>query len=165
MGGFWLIEHNALVGSVIYFCCKRIKSIKRGKMMRNLFLIAVLMLSANAGADSLEDIKTTQSQTAPAPAETAPPKELTLVEKVGKFEKGKTTYNDVVRELGQPAKTEDRDDGSKAVVYGGIVTSSNAASYIPIANMFAGKTTTTGTQVSLLFDKSNILVRKFVFQP
>lgn len=134
-------------------------------------LIAVLMLSAcaSARADLAEDIVSiptnasapaAASADAPAPA----PKELSLLDKVAKFEKGKTTYSDVVRELGQPVTLVGNDNDTKTATYSNITGGLNAAAYIPIVGLFAGKVTVKGSGATLIFDKKDVLISKTTTQ-
>ena len=114
--------------------------------MRNIyFLIAVLMLSANVKADEgLNDLL--KSNTATSAPAAAAPKELTLLEKIAQFEKGKTTYADVVRELGQPNKVVVNAEGIKTVKYGNTRIA------------FAGAALNKASSANLFFDKNDILV-------
>lgn len=115
--------------------------------MRNIyFLIAVFMLSANVKADEgLNDLLKSNTATS-APTAVAAPKELTLLEKIAQFEKGKTTYADVVRELGQPNKVVVNAEGIKTVKYGNTRIA------------FAGAALSKASSASLFFDKNDILV-------
>jgi len=75
-------------------------------------------------------------------------------EKLSHFVKGKTTYAEVVKELGEPDSTILNADGSKIVTYTSIKQDSKA--YIPLVGAFiAEKPTVTG--VGLNFDKKSIL--------
>jgi hypothetical protein len=129
-----------------------------------LMIMALLILCAKATAEeNSNDLLKSSSTTSSSASENAP-KELTLIEKVAKFEKGKTTYSDVVRELGQPVRLDNRDDGTKAATFGGATATPNAASYIPFVNIFAGKTTIKGSSAALLFDKTDVLIWKTATQ-
>ena len=91
-------------------------------------------------------------------------KEPTLVEKIAKFEKGKTTLADVVKELGQPNQVTSLPDETKHVAYSNVAVSRDAASYIPLVGAYAGKTSIKGEGATLIFDKNDVLKDKIVFQ-
>jgi hypothetical protein len=80
-------------------------------------------------------------------------KEITP-EKLSHFVKGKTTYADVVKELGEPDSTILNADGSKTVSYISIKYDSKV--HIPVVGPFiANQPTATG--VGFNFDKKSIL--------
>ncbi len=122
--------------------------------MRYFFALAILALTvmnfANAeNADAATEAKPESS-----------PREISLLDVVAKFEQGKTTYAEVIGLLGKPAQEMSYPDGNKMIAYGGVSTSRNAASYIPIVGTYAGKVNTHGTTANLMFNKDNVLISK-----
>ena len=103
--------------------------------MRYIYLLVIaLTLSACAGA----------------------PKKLDQ-SKVDQFVKGKTTYSEVVRELGPPTNSMNI-NGARTISYNYGQMHVNGATYIPVVNMFAGGVVQEGTNTSFGFDTNSILV-------
>ena len=83
--------------------------------MRYLILMAVFIaatVSEAALGDTGSDIRAAASAPTAAPA-----KELTLQEKVEKLQKGKTTYEEALRELGSPATKGDGPNDTQYAVW------------------------------------------------
>lgn len=78
-------------------------------------------------------------------------------EKVSQFVKGKTTYAEVVQQLGKPSQSTINSDGSRTAMYMYIQSQANAASFIPIVGLFAGGANTENTTVTLSFDNKSVL--------
>jgi hypothetical protein len=104
-----------------------------------------------------------------------------LVSDLRQFEKGKTTYDDVVQKLGPPTRTEYNDEGLRAVAYVDQHTQLNAASvlsvlgtaasiFMPVPSalatsagsyvteLMAGGANGTSSVVALVFDKNGLLM-------
>ena len=78
-------------------------------------------------------------------------------DKFSHFVKGKTTYAEVVRELGEPSTVTRNADGSKMAMYSYGQTRVKPQTYIPIVGSFIGGTEM-DTQTSLVyFDKKGVL--------
>lgn len=78
-------------------------------------------------------------------------------EKVSQFVKGKTTYTEVVQQLGKPTQSTINSDGSRTAMYIYIQSQANAATFIPIVGAFMGGAESENTTVTLNFDKRSIL--------
>ncbi len=79
-------------------------------------------------------------------------------EKVSKFVKGKTTYSEVVQQLGKPTDQTVNSDGTKTLTYHYMQHQMDAASFIPYVGLFVGGSQTESTTVILNFDKNSVLV-------
>ena len=78
-------------------------------------------------------------------------------DKFSYFVKGKTTYAEVVRELGEPSSVTRNSDGSKTATYMFVQSKVKLQTYIPVVGSFIGGTETE-TQTSLVdFDKKGLL--------
>jgi len=82
-----------------------------------------------------------------------------LLDKVAKFKEYQTTYSEIVKELGAP-KAITTTNGVKVATYSDVETHNNAATYIPVVGLFAGKATIKGGTAYLAFDKNDILIMK-----
>lgn len=78
-------------------------------------------------------------------------------DKFSHFVKGKTTYAEVVREIGEPSSVARNADGSKRATYVFAQTKVKPQSYIPVVGAFIGGTDME-TQTSIVyFDKKGVL--------
>jgi len=78
-------------------------------------------------------------------------------EKMAQFVKGKTTYTEVIQQLGKPTQSTMNSDGSRMVVYTYVQSQMRAANFIPIVGAFTGGADTENTSVTLNFDKDSLL--------
>ncbi len=78
-------------------------------------------------------------------------------EKVSQFVKGKTTYAEVVQQLGKPTQSTINADGTRTATYTYMQSQANAASYIPIVGAFIGGAETENTTTVMNFDKKSVL--------
>ena len=95
-----------------------------------------------------------------APANAPAPNGLSFLETLKKFEKNKTTYNEVIRELGEPISIKIASDtGAKSIYYGGTAAPYNTVTSIPVEALFGAKTSMQEIYVGVvIFDKSDLLV-------
>lgn len=77
--------------------------------------------------------------------------------RLAEFEKGKTSYNQIITSLGKPTQTSILDDGNKKIEYIHYDAQATPASFIPFVGMFIGGVDTTTTSIALTFDKNDIL--------
>src|SRR5216684_4527323 len=59
-------------------------------------------------------------------------------QQVRKFEVGKTTYAEVVKELGPPTSVMSNSNGTRSASYSYVMAKAKAASFIPVVGLFAG---------------------------
>lgn len=78
-------------------------------------------------------------------------------EKLSKFVKGKTTYAEVIQQLGKPNQSTINSDGSKTIMYMYTQSQAKASSFIPIVGSFMGGAESENTTVMLNFDKKSVL--------
>jgi outer membrane protein assembly factor BamE (lipoprotein component of BamABCDE complex) len=78
-------------------------------------------------------------------------------DKLTRFEKGKTTYAEVIQQLGKPTQSTLNSDGTRTVVYTYVQSQAKAANFIPIVGAFTGGADTENTSVMLNFDKDSVL--------
>lgn len=78
-------------------------------------------------------------------------------EKVTQFVKGKTTYAEVIQQLGKPTQSTINADGTKTISYDYSQSQVSAASFIPIIGSFVGGTESEHTSVVLTFDEKLVL--------
>jgi outer membrane protein assembly factor BamE (lipoprotein component of BamABCDE complex) len=78
-------------------------------------------------------------------------------DKLTRFEKGKTTYAEVIQQLGKPTQSTLNSDGTRTVVYTYVQSQAKAANSIPIVGAFTGGADTENTSVMLNFDKDSVL--------
>jgi len=78
-------------------------------------------------------------------------------EKLSKFVKGKTTYAEVIQELGKPTQNTINSDGTRTITYVYAQSQAKAENFIPIVGGLFGGATTENTTVALSFDKRNLL--------
>lgn len=77
--------------------------------------------------------------------------------KLAQFEKGKTTYQEVVQALGPPTQNSLAEDGTRRIFYSHVSTSSNAVSYVPIVGSVLGRTEVQSSNVAFKFDRNGVL--------
>jgi outer membrane protein assembly factor BamE (lipoprotein component of BamABCDE complex) len=78
-------------------------------------------------------------------------------ETVSKFETGKTTYAQVVQQLGKPTQSTINSDGTRMAIYTYMQSQANAANFIPFVGAFMGGAQSENTTVTLNFDKNSVL--------
>jgi outer membrane protein assembly factor BamE (lipoprotein component of BamABCDE complex) len=78
-------------------------------------------------------------------------------DKLAQFQKGKTTYAEVVQQLGKPTQSTLNSDGSRRVMYTYMQSQAKAANFIPIVGAFTGGADTENTNVTLDFDQNSVL--------
>ena len=79
-------------------------------------------------------------------------------DKLTSFQKGRTTYAEVVQKLGPPTQNDIHADGARTAIYRYMHSQQNATNFIPIVGWFANGATTENTSVTLNFDKHSLLV-------
>ena len=77
--------------------------------------------------------------------------------KLAEFHKGKTTYQEVVQELGKPNQTSITEDGSKTAIYMYHSAQARPENFIPIVGAFVGGADAEHSTVIMRFDKNGIL--------
>jgi hypothetical protein len=77
--------------------------------------------------------------------------------KVAQFVKGKTTYEEVIQELGKPTQSMMSSDGTRTVTYTYMQSQITPATFIPFVGMFRGGSESENTQGILNFDKNSVL--------
>ena len=78
-------------------------------------------------------------------------------DKLARFEKGKTTYTEVIQQLGKPTQSTVNSDGTRKVVYTYMQSQAKASNFIPIVGAFVGGADTENTNVTLDFDQNSLL--------
>jgi outer membrane protein assembly factor BamE (lipoprotein component of BamABCDE complex) len=79
-------------------------------------------------------------------------------DKLSAFVKGKTTYTEVVRQLGKPDKSESFNNGTTIIKYTYKESVAKAANYIPIVGGFIeGGAGSEDTTVTIRFDSKSVL--------
>lgn len=79
--------------------------------------------------------------------------------KLTTFVKGKTTYSEVVQQLGKPDQSIVNNDGATTILYTYKLTADNAASYIPFVGGFIeGGAGSENVTVTINFDNKSVLV-------
>jgi len=73
------------------------------------------------------------------------------------FERGKTTYGDVVARLGQPTSNTLLPDGRRMIMYTYMQAQARPENFIPIVGAFVGGADTRSSVVSITFDQTGIL--------
>ena len=73
------------------------------------------------------------------------------------FEKGKTTYSQVVAQLGQPNATTFMNDGRRVIVYSYVQAQARPESFIPIVGLFVGGADARSNMVSMVFTQDGVL--------
>lgn len=88
--------------------------------------------------------------------------ETAFLEKVSKMEIGKTTYNEVVGELGPPEKMANTPDGIKHRFFIVMSGSPSSATYVPVVGLFAGEVNYRGASANMTFNQQDVLLSKEV---
>lgn len=78
-------------------------------------------------------------------------------EQVSQFQKGKTTYQEVISRLGEPTHSTMNSDGSRSIGYSYAQSQASAASFIPYIGGLVGGSESEHTSVSMRFDQNGIL--------
>ena len=80
-------------------------------------------------------------------------------EKLSTFVKGKTTYSEVIQQLGKPDQSTTKEDGTATIKYMYKQTVGEAANYIPFVGGFIeGGAGSDDTTVTIDFDNKSVLV-------
>lgn len=80
-------------------------------------------------------------------------------EKLSTFVKGKTTYSEVIQQLGKPDQSTINDDGTIIIMYTYKQSAAQGASYIPFVGGFIeGGAGSESTSVTINFDNKSVLV-------
>jgi sulfur carrier protein ThiS len=77
---------------------------------------------------------------------------------MARFEKGKTTYAEVVRSLGQPTSSVVDSNGQRMIMYTYAQAQTRPESFVPIVGLFAGGADVKSSNVMFTFDRSDRLV-------
>jgi outer membrane protein assembly factor BamE (lipoprotein component of BamABCDE complex) len=78
-------------------------------------------------------------------------------EQVSQFQKGKTTYQEVISRLGEPTHSTLLSDGSRSISYTYAQSQASAASFIPYIGGLVGGRESEHSSVSMRFDQNGIL--------
>lgn len=78
-------------------------------------------------------------------------------EQVTQFEKGKSTYSDVVGKLGQPTSMVLTSTGLRVVTYSYVEAAARPATFIPIVGPLVGGADARSNVVMFMFDRDGIL--------
>ncbi len=78
-------------------------------------------------------------------------------EKLSQFVKGKTTYTEVVQQLGKPAQNTINSDGTRTITYVYTQAHYKAAGFLPFAGAFTKIAESENTTAMLIFDKKSVL--------
>lgn len=78
-------------------------------------------------------------------------------QKVAAFQKGKTTYSEVVEALGRPTTQTNLDNGNRIISYSYFGIQAHPENFIPYIGAFVGGSDTETTMVSMTFDRKDIL--------
>ncbi|MFY0562540.1 hypothetical protein ACN28E_01750 [Archangium lansingense] len=81
------------------------------------------------------------------------------MEKVNQFKEGRTTYDEVLVELGEPTSSTFNSDGTRSISYSYAQTQARLESYIPYVGAFLGGSDHESSFVHMLFDGDGILMR------
>ncbi len=73
------------------------------------------------------------------------------------FTPGVSKLTDVESKLGQPSQLRSNSDGTTTAEYDYTHLQANAATYVPIVGMFAGKTAVNQNTTNFLFDSNGVL--------
>jgi outer membrane protein assembly factor BamE (lipoprotein component of BamABCDE complex) len=80
-------------------------------------------------------------------------------EKLSSFVKGKTTYSEVIQQLGKPDQSETHNDGTVIIIYTHKESVAKVANFIPFAGGFIeGGAGSEDTTVAIKFDNKSVLV-------
>lgn len=78
-------------------------------------------------------------------------------DQLSQFVKGRTTYAEVVQQLGEPTQNTINSDGTRTITYTYSHSQVKASSFIPIVGAFLGGSTSEDTTVTLNFDRRSLL--------
>lgn len=78
-------------------------------------------------------------------------------DKLSQFQKGKTTYAEVIEKLGKPTQNTINSDGTRTIMYMYAQAQVKATNFIPFVGSFVGGAESENTTVTLTFDKRNVL--------
>lgn len=78
-------------------------------------------------------------------------------ERLAQFVKGKTTYAEVIQQLGKPSQSTINADGVRTISYTYGQSQVKASTFIPIVGAFVGGSESENTTVTLSFDKNSVL--------
>lgn len=73
------------------------------------------------------------------------------------FERGRTTYSQVIGQLGAPTANTLMNDGRRVIVYTFVQAQARPESFIPIVGIFVGGADSQATSASLIFDREGVL--------
>jgi len=79
-------------------------------------------------------------------------------DRLTQFERGKTTYHEVVAALGKPTSMTLAADGSRQVIYSYTQNQMKWENFVPIVAMFSQGATAETTTVTLDFDPTGVLM-------
>ena len=75
--------------------------------------------------------------------------------KMATIEKGRTTYAELVAQLGAPTTSTVAEDGSRVAIYS--FAKGNSAALIPVVGLFAGDFKVDATRTTFTFDAAGVL--------
>jgi outer membrane protein assembly factor BamE (lipoprotein component of BamABCDE complex) len=78
-------------------------------------------------------------------------------EKLTRFEVGKTTYTEVLLQLGTPTSSTLNSDGTRQALYSYTQQQASWQNFVPFGNLIAGGSSAEQTNVVLDFDERSIL--------
>jgi len=78
-------------------------------------------------------------------------------EQVSQFQKGKTTYQEVITRLGTPTNSTLHSNGSRSISYSYAQSQASAASFIPYIGGLLGGSESEHTSVYMTFDQNGVL--------
>ena len=78
---------------------------------------------------------------------------------MAQFQKGRTTYDDVVTALGKPSQETVDDSGNRTVMYYYANSKTRPESFIPIVGAFVGGADTESTSATFNFNSHNVLTK------
>ncbi len=84
-------------------------------------------------------------------------KQITEVGTIAKIEEGKSTKADVKSLVGEPTKVNFRDDNTEVWEYVYQRGQVRPATFIPVVGWFAGGVDQTGSTLTILFNKDNVV--------
>ena len=77
--------------------------------------------------------------------------------KVAAFQKGVTTYQEVIQVLGKPTNSTFMPDGTHMIIYSYVSAQARPESFIPIVGAFVGGADSEQNTVMLTFDQNGVL--------
>ncbi|MHB8389263.1 MAG: outer membrane protein assembly factor BamE domain-containing protein [Acidobacteriaceae bacterium] len=78
-------------------------------------------------------------------------------DQLSQFVKGRTTYAEVVQQLGEPTQNTINSDGTRTITYFYSQSQARAVDFIPVVGAFLGGSTSKDTTVTLNFDRRSLL--------